>query len=60
MTDDKPEGVDVMAGVIRVAPAGHVHRRVDRELAEVCPHDLKQELQLVPPRPHARSHPGRE
>ncbi|MEB4616709.1 hypothetical protein, partial [Leucobacter sp. M11] len=37
------EGVDVMSGVIRLAPAGHI----DRELAQVCPHHLEQELQLV-------------
>lgn len=38
-----------MTGVIGVAPAGHVHRRVDRELAQVCPHNVEQELQLVAP-----------
>lgn len=38
-----------MASVIGVAPTGHVHRRIDRELAEVCPHHLKQELQLITP-----------
>ncbi|WP_159026583.1 hypothetical protein [Streptomyces vietnamensis] len=38
-----------MASVIGVAPAGHVHCRVDRELAEVGPHDLEQELQPIAP-----------
>ncbi|UQI45914.1 hypothetical protein M1P56_16895 [Streptomyces sp. HU2014] len=38
-----------MGGVIGVAPAPHVHRRVDREPAQVCPHHLKLELQLITP-----------
>lgn len=36
-----------MGGVIALAPASHVDRRIDRELARVGPHHLKQELQLV-------------
>ncbi|MFD5594869.1 hypothetical protein [Streptomyces griseorubiginosus] len=36
-----------MSGVIGPAPAGHIHRHIDRELAQVCPHYLEQELQLV-------------
>lgn len=47
LADHEPEGVDVMGGVIPLAPAGHVHRCIDRELARVGPHHLKQELQLV-------------
>lgn len=36
-----------MGSVVGLAPAGHIHRRIDRELALVGPHHLKQELQLV-------------
>ncbi|MFF8604176.1 hypothetical protein ACF065_34640 [Streptomyces sp. NPDC015232] len=36
-----------MSGVISVAPAGYVHRRVDCTLAQTCPHHLKLELQLI-------------
>ncbi|WP_263973247.1 hypothetical protein [Streptomyces sp. fd1-xmd] len=33
--------------MIGIAPTCHVHRRVNRELAQVGPHHLEQELQLV-------------
>ena len=49
ISDDKLAGINVVTGVIGVAPAGHVHRRLDRELAQVCPHNVEQELQLVAP-----------
>lgn len=49
ISDGKPEGINIVAGVIGIAPAGHVHRRVDREPAQVCPDHLQQERRLVAP-----------